>query len=457
MVLRSSILRSLVVLTVTASVFAAVSAHAVNQLYTGQWVAESFGNDLVESTMTTLPLASQHWSVFAMPQGVQCNPYNPLCKFASTPVQSKATTSMTPNGGTNTNIPCHPVSNYGTARPAKGATASTANGARALPLYRNPAFFTTGGSPATTSCTAYTRTTFTVNGSTGTPGYETILSYAAPFDSSARGYVALGKPVSGMGMANATAFGAAKAFSIPAASTNAVGNHQGMHRTTLGEFNNIFPYIYSYTYATFRNQAGNFAAGGGPGNFSLPYKVGTAQVAKVTVTAGPSKFGGVMKLLGKLHTKVCYYRNGGCSLGGINWRYDAIGAAASTSGGVVTAGYTATYSAVYYHTAAMTQETVMAKGERFPWTTGTASVTATGRGPHKTLEVRKGFDLRTAGGGGTIQLVTPVLTHWLQPSANFETGGIGVLSFTFAPEPRVWLALASGLSMLAVLYRARRR
>ena len=99
----------------------------------------------------------------------------------------------------------------------------------------------------------------------------------------------------------------------------------------------------------------------------------------------------------------------------------------------------------------------MAKGERFPWTTGTASVTATGRGPHKTLEVRKGFDLRTAGGGGTIQLVTPVLTHWLQPSANFETGGIGVLSFTFAPEPRVWLALASGLSMLAVLYRARRR
>jgi len=441
---------------VAVALFWAVGANAVNQLYTGQWVAESFGNDKVESTMTTLPLASQHWSVFAMPQGVQCNPYNPICKFASTPVQTKAYTSMTANGAISTLIPCYPVSNYATARPAKGATAATANGARALPLYRNPAFFTTSGAPATTSCTAYTRTTFTSNGATGSPGYETILSYAAPFDSSARGYVALGKPVSGVGMANATAFGAGKAFTIPAASANASGNHQGMHRTTQGEFNNIFPYIYSYTYATFRNQAGSFAAGGGPGAFSLPYKKGGATVAKVAVKAGPNQFGGVMKLLGKLHTKVCYYRNGGCSLGGIDWRYDAIGAAAFTSGGVVTAGYTATYSAYYYHTALKTHELVLGKGERFPWTTGTATVTATGRGPHKTLEQRKGFDNRTAGGSGTIQLVSPVLTHWLQPSANFDTGGIGVLRFSFAPEPRAWLALASGLAVLAVLYRARR-
>lgn len=449
--------RALAGVAVLVSVFTTTGANAINQLYTGQWVAESFGNDVVESTMTTLPLASQHWSVFAMPQGVQCNPYNPLCSFASTPVQSKATTSMTANGGTATNIPCYPVANYGPARPAKGATGATPNGGRALPLYRNPAFFTSGGAPATTSCTAYTRTTFTANGATGSPGYETILSYAAPFDSSARGYVALGNPVSGQGMANATAFGAGKAFTIPAASANASGNHQGMHRTTQGEFNNIPPYIYSYTYATLRNQQGSFAANNGPGSFSIPYSPAGAQVAKVAVKAGANQFGGVMKLLGKLHTKVCYYRNGGCSLGGIDWRYDAIGAAASTSGGVVTAGYTATYSAVYYHTALMTQETVMGIGERFPWTTGTATVTATGRGPHKTIEQRKGFDNRTAGGSGTIQLVSPVLTHWLQPSANFDTGGIGVLRFTFAPEPGAWLALASGLSVLAVLYRARRR
>ncbi|MGE4651653.1 MAG: hypothetical protein AAEJ53_12260, partial [Myxococcota bacterium] len=79
-----------------------------------------------------------------------------------------------------------------------------------------------------------------------------------------------------------------------------------------------------------------------------------------------------------------------------------------------------------------------------------------GRGPNKTIEQRKGFDSRTVNGSGTLQLVTPVLTRWLQPAAQFETGGVGVLRFTFAPEPRAWMALVSGLSVLAVLYRARR-
>ena len=464
--LRSSLLGTLATFAFAASLLGAFPAQAVNQLYTGQWIADSFGNDLVNPTATALN--SQHWAAYAIPQGVQCNPYNPLCKFASTPIGSKATTSMAPgttaNGAygtvTNTNIPCYPVSNYATARPAKGMTVATGNGGRGLPLYRNPAFFTTSGAPFTGSCTAYTRTTFTttINGSTvtGSPGFETIFSYAPPFDSSARGYVALGNPVSGIGMVDATGFGVGKNFALPAASANASGNHQGMHRTTQGEFNNIFPYIYSYTYATFRNDAGNFAAGGGPGAFNVPYSVLGAQVAHTAVQAGPNKFGGVMKLLGKVSTKVCYYRSGGCSLGQMNWRYDAIGAPAYTSGGVVTQGYTATYSAQYYHTVLMTTSTIMAVGSRFPWTTGTATVTAVGRGPNKTVEQRKGFDSRTVNGSGTLQLVTPVLTRWLQPAAQFETGGVGVLRFTFAPEPRAWMALVSGLSVLAVLYRARR-
>ena len=477
--LRSTLLHSLATLAFAAGLLAALPAQAVNQLYTGKWSADSFGNDLATPNATALN--SQHWVAYGIPQGVQCNPYNPLCKIASTPQPTKATTTMsttangafgtTTNGGVvvNTNIPCYPTSNYGTARPAKGKTLTTGGaflatvtpngrGPRVLPLYRNPAFFTTSGAPAVTSCTAYTRTTFTttINGSTvtGSPGYETIFSYAPPFDSSARGYVALGNPVSGMGVVNATAFAPGAAFTIAQAGVNPAG--PGMHRTTQGEFNNIFPYIYSYTYATFRNDAGNFAAGGGPGAFNVPYSVLGAQVAHTAVKAGPNKFGGVMKLLGKVSTKVCYYRSGGCSLGQMNWRYDAIGAPAYTSGGVVTQGYTATYSAQYYHTVLMTTSTIMAVGSRFPWTTGTATVTAVGRGPNKTVEQRKGFDSRTVNGSGTLQLVTPVLTRWLQPAAQFETGGVGVLRFTFAPEPRAWMALVSGLSVLAVLYRARR-
>ncbi|NRA08573.1 MAG: hypothetical protein HRU02_10470 [Myxococcales bacterium] len=473
--LRNPLLRSLATLAFAAGLLTAFPAQAINQLYTGQWSADSFGNDIATPNATALN--SQHFAVYGIPQGVQCNPYNPLCKIASTPIGSKATTTMstTINGGfpttgnglpvVNTNIPCYPVSNYGTARPAKGKTLttmgafeSTGNGRRGLPLYRNPAFFTTSGAPNLYSCTAYTRTTFitTTNGGTvtGSPGYETIFTYAAPFDSTYRGTVALGKPVSGMGVVNATAFAPGAAFTIAQAGVNPAG--PGMHRTTQGEFNNIFPYIYSYTYATFRNDVGSFAGDGGPGNFNVPYKVLGVTVASVNVNAGPNKFGGVMKLLGKLTTKVCYYRSGGCSLGRMDWRYDAIGAAAYTSGGVVTAGYTATYDAQYYHTLLMTTSTIMAIGSRFPWTTGTATVTAVGRGPNKTIEERKGFDNRTGGGSGTLQLVSPILTRWLQPAAQFETGGIGILRFTFAPEPRVWMALVSGLSVLAVLYRARR-
>ena len=171
-----------------------------------------------------------------------------------------------------------------------------------------------------------------------------------------------------------------------------------MKRTTVGEFTVIPPYIYSYTYASWSNDAGVFKAGGGPGNFAVKYVQGAATVASAKVTAGASKFGGVMKLLGKMTTKVCYFRNGGCSLGENDWRYDAVGAKAYTSLGVVTAGHLATYTAMYYHTLLMQTSTVLASGSRFPWTTGTVTLTATGRGPNKTFQVRKGFDKRDATG-----------------------------------------------------------
>jgi hypothetical protein len=112
---------------------------------------------------------------------------------------------------------------------------------------------------------------------------------------------------------------------------------------------------------------------------------------------------------------------------------------------------------MYYNTALMQTSTVQASGGRFSWTTGSVTLTATGRGPHKTIERRKGFDSRTSGGAGKIQLVTPIITRWQQPASNFETGGIAILKLEFAPEPGAWAMLAGGLSLLVVLFRARGR
>jgi hypothetical protein len=433
-------IRLAAVALLSIGLMAAPAAQAANQLYQGSWVAESFGNDLVGGTG-----ASEFFSVFGMPQGILCNAGAPRCPLASTPVSAPGG-NFSALGDT-----CTPYTVWNPSRPAKGATACTVTpmgGCQPFPQtprYRNPAFFTAGGAANNaTACTAST----TVGGSPATMFLTT--------NSPDRGVAMKGNPVSGPGVANATAYGVGGAFTIAAAGANPKG--PGMRRTTVGSFNNIGGvYLYSYTYATFRNASGFFASGFGPGDFSVPYKQGANTVAKAVVKKGPNQFGGVMRLLGKLTTKVCYFRNGGCSLGENDWRYDAVGTSAMTSGGVVTQGYQALYTAMYYHTALMQVSTIMAIGSRFPWTTGSVTVTATGRGPHKTVERRKGYDARTAGGGGTLQLVTPIITRWLQPAANFETGGVGVLRFEFAPEPAKWMALAAGLSLLTVVYRARGR
>ncbi len=60
-------------------------------------------------------------------------------------------------------------------------------------------------------------------------------------------------------------------------------------------------------------------------------------------------------------------------------------------------------------------------------------------------------------GKGTLQVVTPIITKWLQPSVNFETGGIAIMRVVFLPEPQTWLMLVGSLSLLGVLYRVRGR
>jgi hypothetical protein len=167
-----------------------------------------------------------------------------------------------------------------------------------------------------------------------------------------------------------------------------------------------------------------------------------------------------MRLLGQMTTKVCYYRNGGCSLGENDWLYDAVGASASraTPNGPVTAPYKVTGTAYYYQTAGNQTSTVNVLGSRFPWTTGMVTVTARKRGEFKTVHYATGYDNRNpVTGKGTIQLVTPVMTRWLQTAAQIDTAGIGLLKITFVPEPQTWLLLFTGASLLGVGYRMRGR
>jgi hypothetical protein len=315
------------------------------------------------------------------------------------------------------------------------------------PLYRNPNFFTSAGQPNTTSCTA-TSTGYTTQNK-GNLGQN-------------KGKVQLGNPVAGTWGANTT--GTQKGgFSFVAAPENPKAGV----RTTgqIGEFAAVGPYLYSYIYAALRNDFGVFGPGFGPGNFTLSYTMGLQRTppdgkgdAQIYVKQGLAKFGGTMRMLGSLTTKVCFFRNGGCSLGGGNWRYEAVGETVGSLGPVITQGYIATYRMYYYHTFLMQQSTVDVEGARFPWTTGSVTVKAAGRGPHKTIHYGQGYDNRNpVTHKGTIQMVTPVLTRWLQPCCKFETGGVGVLRIKFVPEPQTLVLLLAGVSLLGVGYRMRGR
>jgi hypothetical protein len=426
--------RSVVVFT--ALLLSAATAQAGNQLFEGSWSVKAFGNECRDATDPTPgPYCGKGYSesdiygAFGIPQQIQCNADQPRCPFDSTPTDGDGV--FNPLGGSQAAaLFCAPWTDWrgnGTSeRPAKGETYFTTGmkGAKIPPLYRNPVFFTAGGQPGTTLCSSNTRSPL-----------------------GGKGLAQAGVPITGTWGATTTAGGA---FNFDAAPAN------GGVRVTgaVGEFAAIYPYVYSYTYANLKNQTGVFGPGNGPGDFSLARKNDG-----IYMKQGAAKFGGTMTMLGAYTTKVCYYRNGGCSLGVQDWRYDAIGTSAVYStGGVVTAGYVVTYVAHYYHTALMQVSTINVYGSRFPWATGSITLTATGRGPHKTVHYTKGSDNRTATSGkGTIQMVTPVITRWLQPAVNFETGGVGILRIKFVPEPQTWAMLFAGVSLLGVGYRMRGR
>jgi hypothetical protein len=437
--------RLLLIGVLSSGIGAATTAQAGNQLFEGSWTVKAQGNECSDAVDPTPgphcgggASESQIYGAFGIPQQIQCNPHQPRCPFSETPTDGAGV--FAPLGGHQSYaLYCAPWANWqgnGTSvRPAKGETAISTGmpGLKIPPLYRNPAFFTAGGQPGTTLCTSNTRSSL-----------------------GGKGLVQAGVPIAGKWGATTTTAGAFKFASAPA---------NGGVRVTggVGEFAALYPYIYSYTYATLRNDAGAFGPGNGPGSFNLVYTDNAKAVANINVKQGAAKFGGTMRMLGQLTSKVCYYRNGGCSITSPNWRYEAVGAAAYTSGGIVTRGYPVSWPGIGYFctpfsTRPSCNHSLGVYGVRFPWTTGSVTLTATGRGPHKTVHYAKGYDNRTpTSGKGTIQMVSPVLTRWLQPAVNFETGGIAILRIKFVPEPHTWVMLVVGASLLCTGTRMRRR
>jgi hypothetical protein len=102
---------------------------------------------------------------------------------------------------------------------------------------------------------------------------------------------------------------------------------------------------------------------------------------------------------------------------------------------------------------------LQARGTGTLWTTGTVTAWAKA-GYFTTILRRTGYDF-TSGTGTTkvrnIQLVTPVLVHWIGPGVQTHAGHIGFINLTITPEPEALLLLAAGGGVLALLYWASRR
>jgi len=218
----------------------------------------------------------------------------------------------------------------------------------------------------------------------------------------------------------------------------------GLERETFGSFPPYPDITYTVTTAELENGAGSFVAGGGPGSFSFVPTLGSGST-RAAVSAGENRFGGVMSLVGRFGT-----RNAGRTLeGGIwrghfsRWGLRVIGASYATM---------TTVSGYFTFTSVPLSYLSRAVVTGFPWTTGRASVSAAGGSGFPTKLVRSGYDNRTPGGAGTIQMVTPHLTHW---AAGSHWGDIAVLRLQFAPEPGSWLLLLAGLGCVGVLSRCK--
>jgi len=225
-----------------------------------------------------------------------------------------------------------------------------------------------------------------------------------------------------------------------------------------------FPaYVQSFTYATFANAAGSFFAGGGPAAATgTVTRIGSgSRVGSWSIKAGERAFGGAMGLFGRLGVY-----NGFT----LTWRHGTF--VGSRSGNIVEVigrpykgtvigtakGEPTAWQNPYTDTATWHSTTPMGKvlvstgtliGSGTLWTTGQVGNFA--RDGYTSLW-RTGYDNRTSGGLGNIQLVTPTLTHWLSPGYDTHRAQIGMLKIQ-VPEPERFALLALGLGALLALRR----
>jgi len=205
------------------------------------------------------------------------------------------------------------------------------------------------------------------------------------------------------------------------------------------------------TYATFVNEAGSFLPYGGPATtYSFTFTV--TGVGTVFIKQGPNAFGGAMGLLGKLGAREVLYAAGTTFTGSMSWNMiRALGRGFGDPDRVFT-------NTGRFVNAAGTQTstyTLTAWGTE--WTTGSVTLYAKA-GTFTTILHRAGYDTTTPGGVRNLQLVTPVLTQWIDSyGTQAPTGHIGILTLQVVPEPRAVLLLAVGAGVLVVLRRVSRR
>jgi len=221
-----------------------------------------------------------------------------------------------------------------------------------------------------------------------------------------------------------------------------------------GSFPVSLPTLFNGTQANLANATGWFSAGYGPGSFFT--SPGPAGNAVAQVVKGSQQFGGSMRILGSLIWDIRFTR----LLPGTQTFVGPHGAFLAAGG----TGTTTTIWRSGYRFAPSYSPTVISsysvRNTGFRWTTGQARVSASSTvangAYYYTRLVATGFNTTTAMGIKNIQLVTPVLTHYLGPN-NLHTGAIAILNLQFAPEPSAWLSLGAGILCLFTLHRVGHR
>jgi hypothetical protein len=235
----------------------------------------------------------------------------------------------------------------------------------------------------------------------------------------------------------------------------------------------------SKSYASFVNDAGSFFAGGGPAVYGTVTKtsmypctvMGACQrTGTWRIYPGKNAFGGTMGLLGQIRTHVSFplvgYIKGKLPI------IPAIGHPLFNT--IISYG---TMGTTYFQNPFATRfKELISWGTGWSRTSydvlGSGTLWTTGRvqirfqqshtpmsHTYPTASVsRTGYDNRTAGGLGRIQLVTPTLVHrsFRPPRHERHTAQIGVLTIQ-VPEPGGVALLITGLATLCGLYHLSRR